>query len=296
MQISTIGLDIAKNVFQVHGIDAAEKVVVRKRLRRRQVLEFFKAVPPCLVGMEACATAHYWARELTKLGHRVRLMPAKDVKAYVKRAWSAAALPRRSLRRRSYRSCCGCDSIATITLWHLVAGSGRRPPHQTRSVGDVGSMAARRPKDAKSRNFGRLYTLLRARRERPSCDGAEDRYEVAPIHAKHGGTSSPRAVSTADRLCPVLSHVQPTAERAANDLNVLNHGQASRCPTVRSNCLAHLPFEHAACECRSCVCRTRPDPNTSVLILPIAFEPFDRSRRQIVGSHSAWRLSRNVGW
>ena len=66
MQISTIGLDIAKNVFQVHGIDAAEKVVVRKRLRRRQVLEFFKALPPCLIGMEACATAHYWARELTK--------------------------------------------------------------------------------------------------------------------------------------------------------------------------------------------------------------------------------------
>jgi transposase len=85
MRISTIGLDIAKNVFQVHGIDAAEKVVVRKRLRRRQVLEFFKAVPPCLIGMEACATAHYWARELMKLGHRVRLMPAKDVKAYVKR-------------------------------------------------------------------------------------------------------------------------------------------------------------------------------------------------------------------
>jgi len=91
MQITTIGLDIAKNVFQVHGIDAAEKVVVRKQLRRSQVLEFFKALPPCLVGMEACATAHYWARELTKLGHRVRLMPAKDVKAYVKRNKNDAA-------------------------------------------------------------------------------------------------------------------------------------------------------------------------------------------------------------
>ena len=85
MQITTIGLDIAKHVFQVHGIDAAEKVVVRKRLRRSQVLAFFKALPSCLIGMEACATAHYWARELTKLGHKVRLMPAKDVKAYVKR-------------------------------------------------------------------------------------------------------------------------------------------------------------------------------------------------------------------
>jgi len=91
MQISTIGLDIAKNVFQVHCIDAAEKVVVRKQLRRGQVMKFFEALPPCLVGMEACATAHYWARELTKLGHEIRLMPAKDVKAYVKRNKNDAA-------------------------------------------------------------------------------------------------------------------------------------------------------------------------------------------------------------
>ena len=91
MQITTIGLDIAKNVFQVHGIDAKEKVVVRKQLRRSQVITFFKALPPCLIGMEACATAHYWARELTKLGHEVRLMPAKDVKAYVKRNKNDAA-------------------------------------------------------------------------------------------------------------------------------------------------------------------------------------------------------------
>ena len=85
MEVTTIGLDIAKNVFQVHGIDASEKVVVRKQLRRGQMLAFFEALPPCLVGMEACATAHYWARELMKLSHQVRLMPAKDVKAYVKR-------------------------------------------------------------------------------------------------------------------------------------------------------------------------------------------------------------------
>ena len=84
-------MDIAKNVFQVHGIDAAEKIVVRKQLRRGQVMKFFEALPPCVVGMEACATAHYWARELTKLGHEVRLMPAKDVKAYVKRNKNDAA-------------------------------------------------------------------------------------------------------------------------------------------------------------------------------------------------------------
>src|SRR6184192_4731323 len=91
MQITTIGFDIAKNVFQVHGIDAAERVVVRKQIRRGQLMKFFEALPPCLVGLEACATAHYWARELTKLGHEVRLMPAKDVKAYVKRNKNDAA-------------------------------------------------------------------------------------------------------------------------------------------------------------------------------------------------------------
>ena len=91
MQIATIGLDIAKNVFQVHGIDATENVVVRKQLRRSQVMGFFKALAPCLVGMEACATSHYWARELTKLGHQVRLMPAKHVKAYIKRNKNDAA-------------------------------------------------------------------------------------------------------------------------------------------------------------------------------------------------------------
>jgi transposase len=91
MQVTTIGLDIAKNVFQVHGIDTEEKVVVRKQLRRSQVIAFFKALSPCLIGMEACATAHYWARELRKLGHEVRLMPAKDVKAYLKRNKNDAA-------------------------------------------------------------------------------------------------------------------------------------------------------------------------------------------------------------
>src|SRR5271167_259617 len=91
MQVTTIGLDIAKNVFQVHGIGAKEKVVLRKRLRRSQVIAFFSALPPCLIGMEACATAHYWARELTKLGHEVPLMPAKDVKAYLKRNKNDAA-------------------------------------------------------------------------------------------------------------------------------------------------------------------------------------------------------------
>ena len=83
--ITTIGLDLAKHVFQVHGVDVAGNVVVRKRLRRSQVLTFFSGIPPCLIGLEACATAHHWARELTALGHQTRLMPPSYVKAYVKR-------------------------------------------------------------------------------------------------------------------------------------------------------------------------------------------------------------------
>src|SRR5476651_169899 len=90
-EVSTIGLDIAKAVFQVHGVDADGMVVIRRRVGRAKVLEFFAGLPPCLVGMEACATAHYWARELTALGHDVRLMPPQYVKAYVKRNKNDAA-------------------------------------------------------------------------------------------------------------------------------------------------------------------------------------------------------------
>jgi transposase len=90
-QATTIGLDLAKNVLQVHGIDAAGKVVLRRKLRRAAVLEFFTALPPALVGMEACGGAHYWARELTRLGHTVRLMPPAYVKPYVKRGKTDAA-------------------------------------------------------------------------------------------------------------------------------------------------------------------------------------------------------------
>jgi transposase len=91
MQITTIGLDLAKHVFQVHAVDAAGSVVLRRRLRRAQVHAFFAGLAPCLVGMEACATAHFWARELRSLGHEVRLMPAQYVKAYLRRGKNDAA-------------------------------------------------------------------------------------------------------------------------------------------------------------------------------------------------------------
>ena len=89
--ITTVGLDIAKSVFQVHGVDAQGGVVIRRQLKRRYVLAFFQKLPPCLVGIEACASSHHWSRELKALGHTVRLMPPAYVKPYVKRQKNDAA-------------------------------------------------------------------------------------------------------------------------------------------------------------------------------------------------------------
>jgi transposase len=83
--VTTIGFDIAKSVFQVHGVDAAGRVVVCRQLKRRQVMAFFEKLPPCLVGIEACVSSHYWSRQLQALGHGVRLMPRAYVRPYVKR-------------------------------------------------------------------------------------------------------------------------------------------------------------------------------------------------------------------
>jgi transposase len=89
--VTTIGLDIAKSVFQVHGVDAEGNIMVRRQLKRRYVLAFFRKLPPCVVGLEACASSHYWSRELSALGHTVRLMPPAYVKPYVKRQKNDAA-------------------------------------------------------------------------------------------------------------------------------------------------------------------------------------------------------------
>jgi transposase len=89
--ITTIGLDIAKNVFQIHGIGESGVVILRRSLRRGQMLAFFGKLPPCLIGMEACATAHHWVRTLTALGHDVRQIPPAYVKPYLRRQKNDAA-------------------------------------------------------------------------------------------------------------------------------------------------------------------------------------------------------------
>ena len=106
--ITTIGLDIAKSVFQVHGVDAGGQVIVRRQLKRRYVLTYFQKLSPCLVGIEACASAHHWSRELQALGHTVRLMPPAYVKPYVKRLvhgyYTAEAKAARAEARRTMRA------------------------------------------------------------------------------------------------------------------------------------------------------------------------------------------------
>src|SRR5437764_14441080 len=91
MQVTTVGLDLAKRIFQVHGVDAAGKVVIRRRFQRSEIAAFFADLPACLVGIEACATAHHWARLIGASGHQVRLIPPSYVNPYVRRSKTDAA-------------------------------------------------------------------------------------------------------------------------------------------------------------------------------------------------------------
>ena len=173
MQVTTIGLDIAKNVFQVHGIDAGEKVIVRKQLRRSQMLAFFEALPPCLVGMEACASSHCWARELTKLGHQVRLMPAKDVKAYVKRNKNDAADAEAI-----------CEAVRRPTMRFVMVKSAEQQ----------GRLMQHRARDLLMRQRTQLINALRAHLAElgiAAAQGREGVKELLAIVAQNGDSRLP---------------------------------------------------------------------------------------------------------
>ena len=136
MKITTIGLDLAKSVFQVHGVDATGQVVVRKSLRRSQMLPFFAKLPSCLVGIEACGTSHHWARELIKFGHEVRLMPPAYVKPY--------GAPRRRVSPMEE----GFHPESCRLIWKLTSGLDGQPAGpKPRDKGRLG-----RPSDPAGRN------------------------------------------------------------------------------------------------------------------------------------------------
>jgi hypothetical protein len=154
MKITTVGIDLAKNVFQVHGIDERGKTVLRKQLRRAQVAVFFGNLPTCLIGMEACASAHYWGRTLQRYGHTVRLMASQFVKPYVKTNKNDAAdaeaiceaVSRSNMRFVPIKSavmcgCCrqkpaSCDGAATGPT-PAIRAFGMTPPESCPSRPDL---------------------------------------------------------------------------------------------------------------------------------------------------------------
>ena len=124
MTITTIGIDIAKSVFQLHGVDEAGAVIIRKKLRRSAVLDTLRKLEPCLVGMEACATAHYWAREISAPGHEVKLMPPAYVKPYVKRGKNDMADAEAI-----------CEAVTRPTMRFVPGKSADAPAHHAAQCG-----------------------------------------------------------------------------------------------------------------------------------------------------------------
>lgn len=160
MHITTIGLDLAKSVFQVHGVDAAGRVVVAKALPRKQLLAFFAKLAPCLVGMEACASAHHWARELVKLGHTVRLMPPAYVKPYVRRGKNDAA-----------DAAAICEAVTRPSMRFVAV----------KSVEQQGALMAHRNRDLLIRQRTQLINALRGHLAELGLVAAQGRDGVAEL-------------------------------------------------------------------------------------------------------------------
>jgi transposase len=218
MQVSTIGLDLAKNVFQVHGVDSEEKVAVKKQLRRGQVLGFFAKLPPCLVGMEACASAHYWARELKALGHEVRLMPARDVKAYMKRdktdAADAAAI---------------CEAVSRPSM-RLVAV--KTPEQQAR-------LMQHRVRDLLLRQRTQAINALRAHLAELGLVAAQGREGLAALLAIVADAHDPRLPEDARASLRLLAAQIATSHMQIGALDKRLHAQHRQCEASRR--LATIP-------------------------------------------------------
>lgn len=212
MQITTIGLDLAKSVFQVHGVDEAGRVVVAKTLRRGQVLAFFAKLPPCLVGMEACATAHHWARELIKLGHRVRLMPPAYVKSYVWRGKNDAA------------DAAGICEAVTRPSMRFVA---------VKSIDQQAALMAHRARDLLIRQRTQLINALRghlAELGLVAAQGREGFTTLAGLIAAEGPEGLPEGVRAA--LQPLVTQLE-ALQKQIGTLEKLIHAQYKQSEVAR---------------------------------------------------------------
>jgi transposase len=156
--VTTVGLDLAKHVFQVHCVDASGRVVVAKSVRRNKLLEFFASLPPCLVGLEACGSGHHWARELVKLGHDARLMPPAYVKAYVRRQKNDAAdgaaiceaVSRPSMRFVPLRSLENQAALMHHRVREMLVAQRTQVLNAVRGhLAEIGVIAAQGPKNAR---------------------------------------------------------------------------------------------------------------------------------------------------
>src|ERR1700690_2226345 len=179
-EVSTIGVDIAKSVFQIHGVDAEGAVVIRRRIGRAKVLEFFTDLPPCLVGMEACATAHQWARELKKLGHDTRLMPPSYVKAYVKRGKNDAA-----------DAAAICEAVTRPSMRFV----------PIKRVGQQSALMLHRTRDLLIRQRTQLINALRAHLAELGLVAAKGRQGLQQLIAAMAASSGERLPSNARFAC-----------------------------------------------------------------------------------------------
>ena len=188
MQITMIGLDLAKSVFQVHGVDASGKVVVVKALRRGQVLTFFAKLPRCLIGMEACSTAHHWARELAKLGHEVQLMPPAYVKPYVRRGKNDAA-----------DAAAICEAVTRPSMRFV----------PVKSIEQQATLMAHRSHDLLIRQRTQLINALRGHLAELGLVAAQGREGIATLIARvttTGADAMPPAVRAA--LLPLVGQLE----------------------------------------------------------------------------------------
>lgn len=212
MQIAIVGLDLAKSVFQVHGVDARGKAVLAKRLRRSSVLGFFASMPPCTVGMEACASAHYWAREIARFGHAVRLLPPQYVRPYVKRHKNDTADAEAI-----------CEAVQRPTM--------RFVPVKTEE--QQGMLVIHRVREMLMRQRGQLINALRGHLAEFGVVAPQGTSRISDLTARLADPGDDMIPAMARAVLQVLVEQLRATERRMDELDQRLHEEAARSETCR---------------------------------------------------------------